>query len=220
MFKLIDSFFPRLQLWSTPPSTTETKTASEGKSSPLRHAATSEHNSLNSKPKMTSSNHKPTTPIKSERLNSLTGIQIVTTSSEVPKTPNKLMSPPICPPPKPHLTPKTSPLATSSPSYASPVMMPNRGKSNHVMQGGERSFPQMDSNGVNIHSMQGIPQIHVTKPVEQQKHRQTLIARAPVMLRRSDSCPYPSQSPRAARQIAPNQVTANLSPNPSIDISR
>ena len=153
-----------------------------------------------------------------ERPRSLPGLQVTTGIQESSKLSN-LMSPPLCPPPKSaNQMVKAIPQGGSSPIYAD-TGIPARGMSSisFLQTNGATSFPvlvpQSPQQVTRLPNQAQLPNQSQDSPGK----RQILSQRT--SLKRSDSCPYPSQSPRA-RQISVSQALKQMSPTQAADSLR
>lgn len=151
----------------------------------------------------------------SERPRSLPGLHVTNGIQDSHKLSN-LMSPPLCPPPKSaNQIVKAIPLGESSSIYAD-TGIPTRGNSSiqFLQTNGATSFPvlipQSPQQGTRLPNHSQLPNQSQDSPGK----RQILSQRT--ALKRSDSCPYPSQSPRA-RHIAVSQAMKPMSPIQATD---
>ena len=158
-----------------------------------------------------------------ERPRSLPGLQVATGSHDSPKLSN-LMSPPVCPPPKSgnQLTKGIIP-AGNSPVYADTGCQ-GRGASSTFPQGtNPTSFPILIQQSPQ--QLQGLPgQASLSSPIPESHGKRQILAQR-TSLKRSDSCPYPSQSPRprqmsAAQVMNPTTTTQQHSNTVTPDIIR
>ena len=149
-----------------------------------------------------------------ERPRSLPGLQIAAGDQESIKLSN-LMSPPLCPPPKTAnqvpkgiLPPGGSPIYADTGSHARGIP-----STSFLQTNGVGSFPVL---------IQQSPQqqlARLSNQVQQESPGKRQILSQRTSLKRSDSCPYPSQSPRG-RQIAVSQVLSPMSPSQPNDVIR
>ena len=151
---------------------------------------------------------------KPERPQSLPGLQVATGNEALMKVSNQLMSPPPCPPPKTtHQIAKGSPIVSTPPAFSSPV----RGNIlNPMTQTNDGSFPVLSPNTAQ-HSPRFVPQGQMPASEIGPMTKRTRAIRNQSMLKRSDSCPYPSQSLKTTRQVAVSPGAVTLSPRQPAD---
>lgn len=155
--------------------------------------------------------------VKPERPLSLPGLQVATGNQALMKVSNQLMSPPPCPPPKTtHQVAKGSPIVSTPPAFSSPV----RGNPlNPMMQTNDGSYSVLSPNAAQ-HSPRFMPQGQIPTPEIGPMTKRARAIRNQSMLKRSDSCPYPSQSPKATRQMPVSPGAVTLSPRQPADAIR
>eukprot|EP00795_Rhopilema_esculentum_P003622 gene3622-14856_t len=200
--------------------------SSDGKRSPISTPTSVSSDNLQIKPQLSvpSASSQPKSCYQanrtvsnggSERPQSLPGLKVAIGNQDVFKPGNNLMSPPQCPPLK-TLT-KAVPPSLGSPRYSNAVAQArgNITPSNGFAQASDGTFPvapQQQQQSFNSHTQISSP-THASK-------RQTHVQRTTTTLKRSDSCPYPSQSPRSNRPVVGSVTTASLSPRIQSDVIR
>lgn len=208
----------RLQFRSTSNSTTSSSDSKSPRSkSPFDAPASSanERPAARMQPLQASPSNQPQVQsfiIANERPQSLPRLHVSTGNQESNKLSNLLMSPPLCPPPKASTHQMVKGVGqTGNP----PVLIGSNAQSRgiHVTS---HAFLQTQDGGSFPIQIQKSPQQPISLPIQPQMRSKNpepnttrQVSRA--SLKRSDSCPYPSQSPRA-RQLAVTQSVSPISP--------